>query len=87
MNINQLIKLLTPERYDALKRAVEIGKWPDGRVLGTDERETSLQILIAYDASHKDEQDRVGYIHVNDNECDHDDENHSENAHNLIAKI
>ena len=63
MNIEQLIDSITPEIYENLKKAVELGKWPDGRALTDDQKESSLQAIIAYDARHKAEEDRVGYIH------------------------
>jgi len=68
MKFDELIKSLTPERYETLKRAVELGKWPDSRTLGKEERETSLQIIIAYDLIHKPENERVGFIPTS--ECD-----------------
>jgi uncharacterized protein YeaC (DUF1315 family) len=63
MNIEQLIDSITPEIYDNLKRAVELGKWPDGKALTDAQKESSLQAIIAYDARHKSEEERVGYIH------------------------
>jgi uncharacterized protein YeaC (DUF1315 family) len=62
MNFNQLIKEITPEIYLSLKRAVEIGKWPDGRVLTTEQRELCMQAVIAYEAEHIDERARTGFI-------------------------
>jgi len=87
VNFESLIKSLTPERYEVLKRAVEWGKWPDGRILGNEERETSLQILIAYDAAHKAEQDRIGYVHTEKKlECEHEDELQNPVIDRLIIK-
>ena len=33
MDLKQLLDSITPEVYESLKRAIEVGKWPDGRVL------------------------------------------------------
>ncbi|MFA5495655.1 MAG: DUF1315 family protein [Porticoccaceae bacterium] len=63
MDYQQLLKSLTPEVYENLKRAVELGKWPNGESLTPQQRETCLQAVIAWDALHKPEQERVGYIH------------------------
>ena len=62
MNLDDLLDALTPERYQSLKRGVELGKWEDGRRLTDEERATALQVLIAWDARHKPEEERVGYL-------------------------
>ena len=68
MDYQQLIKTMTPEVYDSLKRAVELGKWPNGERLSQHQRETCMQAVIAYDHQHKHEAERVGYIHTEKHE-------------------
>ncbi len=63
MNIDEFVNALTDEQYQALKQAVELGKWPDGRVLDQQAKEESLQVLIAYDAKYKTKENRIGYLH------------------------
>lgn len=62
MDIEQALQALTPEVYEKLKLAVEIGKWSDGNKLSAEQRATCLQAVIAYDSKHKPEIERVGYI-------------------------
>lgn len=62
MDFLKLIANITPEIYTSLKRAVEIGRWPDGRRLSTEQRELSLQAVIAWEARHLPESQRTGYI-------------------------
>lgn len=62
MNFEQLLASINPEIYENLKRAVELGKWPDGRVLNREQRELSLQAVIAYETRHLPEEERTGYI-------------------------
>lgn len=62
MDFQKLIESITPEIYNNLKRAVELGKWPDGSSLTSEQKEHSFQAIIAYDARHKTEEDRIGYI-------------------------
>ncbi len=64
MDYQQLVDSLTPQMYEGLRQAVELGKWPDGRPLTAQQRETCLQALIAYDLRHKPEEERIGYIHT-----------------------
>lgn len=58
----QMLDNITPEIYENLKRAVEIGKWPDGRKLTREQVELSLQAVIAYEARHVPKDQRVGYM-------------------------
>ena len=62
MTLDDLVNSITPDIYDRLKRAVEIGKWDNGQMLSKEQREQCLQAIIAYDDMHKSESDRVGYI-------------------------
>ena len=45
----EMIENITPEIYQSLKLAVEIGKWPDGRKLTQEQKELSLQAMIAWE--------------------------------------
>ena len=62
LNFQQMISQITPDIYNNLKTAIEIGRWPDGRTLTPEQRETSLQAVIAYEAQHVSEDERTGYI-------------------------
>lgn len=64
MDYQQLINTMTPDIYQNLKRAVELGKWPNGEKLSPEQRHTCLQAVIAYDHRHKPEEERVGFIHT-----------------------
>lgn len=62
MDFQELIEAITPDIYNKLKSAVELGKWPDGTQLTPIQKANTLQAIIAYDAHHKAEDERVGYI-------------------------
>lgn len=63
MNFEDAAKQLDPEIYQRFKKALEIGKWPDGRALTKEQKEICLQAVMLFEASHdKAESDRVGYI-------------------------
>lgn len=62
MQFKQLIETITPEIYENLKRAIEIGKWPDGRALTGEQRELCMQAVIAYEVKHIAETERTGFI-------------------------
>lgn len=62
MNLEQLLQQITPEVYENLKRAVEIGKWADGRPVTDEQRELCMQAVLAYDLKYLPEEERVGFI-------------------------
>lgn len=59
---NEMIENITPDVYESLKLAVEIGKWSDGRKLTQEQRELSLQALIAWEVRNVPEDQRIGYM-------------------------
>ena len=58
----EMIENITPDIYQSLKLAVEIGKWSDGRKLSQEQRELSLQALIAWEVQNLPEEQRTGYM-------------------------
>ncbi|UZJ45299.1 YeaC family protein [Marinimicrobium sp. C6131] len=62
MNYQDLLNSLTPEIYDNLKRAVELGKWPDGRVVTPEQRQHCMEAVIAYEHKHLPPEQHTGYI-------------------------
>lgn len=62
MDFELLLQQITPEVYENLKRAVEIGKWPDGRLVTDEQRELCMQAVLAYDLKYLPEEERVGFI-------------------------
>ena len=62
MNFDQLINNITPDIHAALRRAIEIGKWPDGKALTDDQKALCMEAVINYEQRFVKEQDRVGYI-------------------------
>ena len=61
MNIKQLIDSITPDVYQRLKQAVEIGKWPDGSALTDEQKALSMQAVIAYEEAFPDDQ-KTGFV-------------------------
>ncbi len=48
MDIKQLVQSLTHDTWLSLRQAVETGKWPDGTKLTEEQRENTMQLVIAY---------------------------------------
>ncbi|PCJ28749.1 MAG: hypothetical protein COA96_00180 [SAR86 cluster bacterium] len=59
--MEQLIGKITPDIYQRIKLAVEIGKWEDGNKLTSDRLDSCMQIIILYETKHVAEKDRAGF--------------------------
>lgn len=62
MEYNQLVAQLTPEIYERLKEALELGKWPDGRVLTDAQKQSCMEAVLRYQAMHLPEEEHSGYM-------------------------
>lgn len=52
MDVKDLIAAMTPEIYQRLVLAVELGKWPDGVALTPEQKENSLQAVMLWQSMH-----------------------------------
>lgn len=50
MNIDAMVNAMTPEVYDRLRLAVETGKWLDGSPLSEEQKASSMQAVMLYQA-------------------------------------
>ncbi|EGE4654953.1 YeaC family protein [Salmonella bongori serovar 40:z35:-] len=55
MNLDEIINSMTPEIYQRLATAVEVGKWPDGVPLTPEQKENCLQLVMLWQARHNAE--------------------------------
>ncbi len=62
MDYQQTIETMSPEIYHRLLRAVELGKWPDGKLLTDEQRTHAMQAIIAWGERHLSDRERVGFI-------------------------
>jgi uncharacterized protein YeaC (DUF1315 family) len=61
-NIDQLIDAITPEIYQSLRSAVEVGKWESGQLLSDAQKEHCLQAIIAYEHRYVPVNQRTGFM-------------------------
>ena len=56
MSFAAMVDGLTPQMRDSFQRAIELGRWPDGRPVEQAQREMMMQALLLwqgkYDADH-----------------------------------
>ena len=95
MNKETVLASLTPEIVDKFRVAIEIGKWPDGRKLSAEQRETCMQAVMMWEHEHLEPSERVGFIHkpIKDDgsivgaECDVEHAHHYPNMPNPKGAI
>lgn len=82
-DMSALLDTLTADIYHSLKRAVELGKWPNGIRLSNSQRELCLQAVIYYDSRNMPENERIGYIQRDEHEhCGSDGDKQHDHKHN-----
>ncbi|MBD1227008.1 YeaC family protein [Xenorhabdus griffiniae] len=52
MKLDDLLSAMTPEIYQRLVQAVELGKWQDGVPLTPEQKEYSLQAVMLWQAKY-----------------------------------
>lgn len=52
MHLEDLIAAMTPEIYQRLATAVELGKWPDGASLSEEQKANCLQMVMLWQSRH-----------------------------------
>ena len=90
MDKQTILASLTPDLVDKFRMAIELGKWPDGRKLTAEQRETCMQAVMIWEHEHLSPAERTGFIHkpVKANgdivgaECDVEHEHHYPNMPN-----
>ena len=46
MTLDELIDSMTPQIYENMKQAIELGRWPDGRKLDAEQRAHCMEAAI-----------------------------------------
>ena len=59
-SLAQLVDGISPEIYQSLKTAIELGKWEDGSRLSSEQLESCIQAIILYEAKNIPEEQRTG---------------------------
>lgn len=52
MDVEALLATMTPEIYQRLMTAVELGKWPDGVALTPEQQANCMQMVMLWQSRH-----------------------------------
>ncbi len=58
----QSVLQMDRKTYDRLVEALAIGRWPDGRGLSDDQRQSAMRAVITWGELHLAPEERVGFI-------------------------
>ncbi len=58
---------LPRELIDRMREAVALGRWPDGRTLTAEQKQTTLEAVLTWEAAHLPPEQRTG--HINRADC------------------
>lgn len=58
----ELLANLDENTYQQFKTALELSKWPDGRRLTQEQKETVMMAIIAWEQQNLPEDQRTGYM-------------------------
>ncbi len=62
MTLEEMLAQLDKEGVENLRRAVEIGRWPNGEKVEQEQRVLCMQALIAWEQHNLPEEERSGYM-------------------------
>ena len=62
MSFEQLLNNLNPQIVASLKRAIELGKWPNGVSLAPEQRQLCAEAVANWEQQHLPAEARVGYV-------------------------
>jgi uncharacterized protein YeaC (DUF1315 family) len=68
MDIKELLSKITPEVYGSLRRSIEVGRWPDGRKLTSEQKSLCMQAVIAYELDFPEHQ-KTGFVPSKKSDC------------------
>ncbi|WP_237068667.1 DUF1315 family protein [Microbulbifer guangxiensis] len=74
MTLQQLLDNLNPQIVGSLKRAIELGKWPNGQLLTDQQRALCAEAVASWEARNLPEEARIGYVPPKKTPCGDDDE-------------
>lgn len=62
MSFEQLLKNLNPQIVASLKRAIELGKWPNGVIVTPEQRSLCAEAVANWERVNLPAESRVGYV-------------------------
>lgn len=62
MSFEVLLNNLNPQIVASLKRAIELGKWPNGVAITQEQRRLCAEAVASWESAHLPKESRIGYV-------------------------
>ncbi|GAA3948735.1 YeaC family protein [Allohahella marinimesophila] len=63
MDLQTLLKQITPDVYEALRSSLQLGRWPDGNQLTQEQKALCMEAIIRYEhINNFPDERRTGYV-------------------------
>ncbi|MFA0810531.1 DUF1315 family protein [Microbulbifer epialgicus] len=62
MSFEQLLKHLNPQIVGSLKRAIELGTWPNGVAITPEQRSLCAEVVANWEVHNLSREQQVGYV-------------------------
>lgn len=62
MSFQDTASKLSPDVIARMREAVELGRWPDGKPLTSEQKQTTLEAVMAWETVHLPPEERIGYM-------------------------
>ncbi|MBY6191785.1 YeaC family protein [Microbulbifer agarilyticus] len=68
-SLDELLKILNPQIVGSLKRAIELGKWPNGVAITAEQKMLCAEAVAHWEQQHTDPKSRVGVVPPKSTPC------------------
>lgn len=72
LQASTILASLTPDIYQRFQTAIATGRWPDGKVLTPEQKQTCMQAVIVYENAHVPQELRTGFVPPKPTPCTDD---------------
>lgn len=69
MSFQQLLNNLNPQIVGSLKRAIELGKWPNGSAITDEQRRLCAEAVASWEKRYLPAKAHVGYVPPKNTPC------------------
>lgn len=74
MGLQQLLDNLNPQIIGSLKRAIELGKWPNGVAVTAEQRSLCAEAVANWERRNLPQESQVGYVPPKKTPCEDKEE-------------
>ena len=62
MTLEELVSKMDAQMYQVIKKAIELGKWPNGDLLDLELKKMCMQAMLVYEHQNHDDSEKTGFL-------------------------